>query len=146
MEKDEGVARTGAIAEMMDVKPPTVTEMLQKLKENGQVDYRIFQGAKLTEKGVKAAKELMGRHATIAGFLKLIGVDNKLADEDACILEHHISQETMIRLEKFMEFAKEGPDEPRWLSHFRHFCKTGEREKCDHCMGGKDNPDKNNND
>jgi len=134
LEKKEGAAHTGKIAEEMGVKPPSVTEMLRKLQDSGFVKYKPFIGANLTSSGKKKARELMARHRVIADFIEILGVDRKMAEIDACQIEHHVSGITMQRLEKFVEFVRNSPQDPRWMEHFKHYLKTGVRIGCSSCM------------
>ena len=129
-EKKGGKAQTGQIAEHMDVKPPSVTEMLQKLQDEELVKYEPYLGATLTEKGRKLANELMARHKVIADFLEIIGVERELAEEDACQIEHHVSKASAERLRLFVEFVQTAPRDPQWIENFKRYCETGEREKC----------------
>lgn len=130
-EKKAGKAQTGQIAEHMDVKPPSVTEMLQKLQDEGLVKYEPYLGATLTENGKKMARELMAKHKVIADFLEIIGVEKELAETDACQIEHQASAETMSRLRKFVEFVQTAPKDPKWIEHFKEYCETGERGECE---------------
>lgn len=128
LEKKDERAQTGQIAEKMDVKPPSVTEMLQKLQDEGLVDYEPYLGASLTPAGKRLAEELMVRHKVIADFLDIIGVERKLAEQDACQIEHHVSKLTAERLRKFVEFVHTAPRDPGWIESFKTFCETGKRE------------------
>ncbi len=134
LEKKEGAAHTGKIADVMGVKPPSVTEMLRKLQKSGFVKYKPFIGANLTSSGKKKAQELMERHRVIADFLEILGVDRELAEIDACQIEHHVSGITMQRLEKFVEFVGDSPRDPKWMEHFKHYLETGEKIGCSSCM------------
>ena len=124
-------AHTTDIASILKVAPASVTEMIQKLGEMGLVNYEAYHGVTLTQKGKKMAEELKRKHATLAEFLKIIGVDSRYAEIDACKIEHHASPQTMKQLNKFVEYVREAPQDPRWLEHFEHFCETGERLKCE---------------
>lgn len=126
-------ARTKAIARKLKVKEPSVTEMLRKLKENGLVEYKPYRGATLTEEGKRLAKELTKKHSTLAEFLKILGVDKKTAELDACRIEHVVTPTTIGKLRKFLKFIQESPKEPTWLKHYRHFIKTGKYPKCGPC-------------
>lgn len=128
LEKKAGKAHTGQIAEHMDVKPPSVTEMLGKLQDEALVKYEPYLGAILTEKGKEMANELMSRHKVIADFLEIIGVDKDLAEEDACQIEHHVSEVSTERLRQFVEFIQSAPRDPQWIENFKKYCKTGKRE------------------
>ncbi len=131
LEKRNGQANTGDISLELGVKPPSVTEMLRKLEQGGYIEYERYEGARLTPLGKKKARNLMESHETIADFLEIIGVEKEQADLDACELEHHISRNTLRKLKKFIEFIDDAPDEPKWIEHYRHYLKTGERKKCE---------------
>jgi Mn-dependent DtxR family transcriptional regulator len=110
LEQEHGHAHTGTIAAEMDIKAPSVTEMLQKLDKEGLVEYQGYTGATLTEKGKKMALALMEKHRVIQEFLELIGIDATTAERDACQIEHHVSTGSVRRLEKFVEFLQHDPD------------------------------------
>lgn len=133
LEKKEGCAKTGEISSELDVKPPSVTEMLRKLEKEDYLEYERYEGARLTESGKEIAENLITSHETIADFLEIIGVGGEQAEVDACELEHHISKNTLKKLKKFIEFIDSAPDEPKWIEHYRHYTKTGEREECEFC-------------
>jgi DtxR family Mn-dependent transcriptional regulator len=122
------VAKTGEIARHMGVRPPSVTQMLVKLKEEGLVEYEPFVGARLTQKGERLAGELLARHKVIADFLVILGIDMDQAEKDACVIEHHMSRESAARLKQFVEFIQSAPRDPQWVGKFRKYCETGERE------------------
>ena len=131
LQKKHNCVHTCEIAAVIGVAPPTVTEMMQKLNNKNLVNYVPYHGVTLTALGEKIAKALMLKHKTLAEFLKIIGIDREDADIDACQIEHHVSSRTMKRLNKFVEFVRDAPSDPRWLEHFEHFCKTGERLRCE---------------
>ena len=107
LEEQEGQAQTGAIADEMKITPPSVTEMLQKLEKEGYVHYKSYSGATLTDKGKSLAYRLEKRHETIAEFFEMIGVDHAQAQIDACQIEHHISEKSFLKLEKFVHSMQE---------------------------------------
>jgi len=106
LEQRNGRAQTGMIAAQMGVKPPSITEMLQNLEREGLIHYESYNGATLTLSGKKMARELMQKHRVIADLLEIIGIDQELAEVDACQIEHHVSPETLKTLNKFVEFAR----------------------------------------
>ena len=119
LEQQEGRAQTGMIASRMGVKPPTITEMLQKLEREGLIHYESYTGATLTRSGKKMARELMQKHRIIADLLEILGIDYKQAETDACQIEHHVSPEALKRLEQFVEFARNDPVTTKSLNRFR---------------------------
>ena len=134
LEESDGHASTGKIANLMEIKAPSVSEMLSKLEKEELVTYEPYKGAKLTSGGLKIAKEINKKHKAISKFLKMIGVDQKTSEIDACRLEHHISNESMEKLLKFLSFIKEAPVEPMWLKRFYDYLETGERPECQTCL------------
>jgi DtxR family Mn-dependent transcriptional regulator len=129
--KEHGYARVADIAAALNVKPPSVTNMLQKLDEQKFVDYTRYRGVILTPKGTLLAKTLEKRHQALKKFLVLIGVSEENAEKDACEIEHKINRETVEKLAKFVEFVQSAPQTPLFLKHFKQFEKTGKRPK--HC-------------
>ncbi|MDN7011748.1 metal-dependent transcriptional regulator [Methanoculleus sp. FWC-SCC3] len=121
LEKQEGRAQTGRIAEAINVKPPSVTEMLRKLEQKGLIVYESYAGATLTPVGEEMARDLLGRHRTFANLLELLGVEGETAETDACQFEHHVSPETLERLRLFLEFLSESPDGRGCLAAFKEF-------------------------
>lgn len=119
LEQRNGRAQTGMIASRMGVKPPSITEMLQKLEREGLIHYESYNGAVLTKAGKKMARELMKKHRVIADLLELLGIDPELAEVDACQIEHHVSPATLKILEEFVEFARNGSDTTEAIRCFR---------------------------
>ena len=122
----KGYARTKDISRELELSSPSVTEMLKKLGNGGLVNYERYGGATLTKKGERIAKSVKTRHDTIKALLKIILVSDKTAERDACIIEHEISPETIEQLTKFVKFVETAPMHPKWLEHFKEFCKRGE--------------------
>lgn len=133
LEVREGRAATGRIALEMKVKPSSATEMLQKLQKEGLLQYETYAGAILTDSGKRLALELKSKHKAIADFLEIIGVDRLVAERDACQMEHHVGQETMKRLERFVQFASHPHCEPLWIENFKRYCETGLLGECNLC-------------
>ena len=73
LERQEGRAQTGRIAEAIDVKPPSVTEMLRKLEQEGLIVYESYAGATLTPAGEEITPELQRKHKKFAELLELPG-------------------------------------------------------------------------
>ena len=127
----KGYARTKDISRELEISPPSVTEMLKKLADNDLIHYEKYSGATLTDSGERIAKSVKTRHDTIRKLLKIILVSDKTAERDACRIEHEISPETIEQLTKFVRFVETAPMHPKWLDHFREFCRSGEYV-CDH--------------
>jgi len=119
LEQRNGRAQTGMIAAQMGVKPPSITEMLRKLEKEGLIHYESYNGATLTSSGRKMARELMQKHRILADLFEIIGIDRELAEVDACQIEHHVSPETLKRLEQFVEFARNDEAASESIHRFR---------------------------
>jgi Mn-dependent DtxR family transcriptional regulator len=102
----KGYATTVDISDYLNVSPPSVTKMLQRLNESGHVNYEKYRGITLTDSGVAIAKNIHDRHSILAEFLMMIGVDRDTANRDAEGIEHHLHPETLKKLEEFVRLAK----------------------------------------
>lgn len=127
--KKKGYARVKDVSELLGVGLSAVSEMFSKLSEEGYVNYEKYGGVTLTEKGEKIAAKLSKKHKVLREFLIILGIDEEVADEDACEIEHVVKQETMDRLTKFVEFVKSHRD-PLWLERFKEYYETGELSEC----------------
>jgi len=123
-------AKTSDISSALNVQPPSVTEMIQKLNKMGFVSYEKYKGITLTKKGEKLAKDVYKRNETLFNFLKIIGVKEKVAEDDACKMEHDLTPATTKHLAKFVEFVQSSPRNPKWLDHFKYYSKTGKHIEC----------------
>lgn len=103
LESEFGAAAPSDIAERLQVKAPSVTAALQKLDSLGMAKYHRYQHVNLTDKGKEIARMLDRRHRTLLNFLLLIGVDEEIALNDACEIEHIVHRQTIERLAKYIE-------------------------------------------
>ena len=102
--------QTNAIAEQMQTKPASVTDMIKKLADKGFVDYIKYQGVTLTDKGKNAAIDIVRKHRLWEVFL--VNKLNFKWDEVHDVAEEleHIKSETLIeRLDEFLGFPKSDP-------------------------------------
>lgn len=102
--------RCSYIAELLQVKRPSVTSALRSLEEKGYVVYQPYIPITLTEAGCKEAKRIIRRHKAMEIFLeRILGVDVKSSKEEACRLEHAMNDEVTTRLVEFVEFIDSCP-------------------------------------
>ncbi|ADC70217.1 iron (metal) dependent repressor, DtxR family [Methanocaldococcus sp. FS406-22] len=100
--------KTTELAKLLNIKPSAVTNMAKKLHRLGYVNYEPYIGITLTEKGIEEAKKILDKHKTIKIFLvEFLGLDEKTASEEACKLEHALSDEILERLKIFMKKFKD---------------------------------------
>jgi len=102
--------QTNAIAEQIQTKPASVTDMIKKLADKGFVDYVKYQGVTLTEKGKQAAIDIVRKHRLWEVFLvdKLNFKWDEVHDV-AEELEHIKSVDLIERLDEFLGFPKSDP-------------------------------------
>ena len=95
-----GVVRAIDIANELEFSKPSVSRAIGILKENGLV--RVEDGGHiiLTKEGLAAASAVYDRHVVIAEFLTSIGVDKKTATEDACRIEHILSEKSFEKMKE----------------------------------------------
>ena len=129
--EEKGITTTTEISSALHVQPPSVTEMIQKMEKRGFVSHEKYRGIMLTEKGRELARNVYERNETIFNFLKIIGVEEKIAEDDACKIEHDLNSVTVGYLTRFVEFVQTSPQNPRWLEHFRYYRETGKHKKCE---------------
>jgi DtxR family Mn-dependent transcriptional regulator len=124
--EEKGHSRIKDIAVTLDVRPPSVIEMVKKLDGKGFVVYRKYDGVTLTEPGREIALIIKDRHDTIKAFLRIISVPEQIAERDACTMEHELNSITTKQIKNLVNFVKTAPEYPQWLEHFEEFCTTGE--------------------
>ena len=101
----EELVNNKQIAEMLQIAPASVTEMLGKLKREGLIIYEPYKGSRLTEEGVRAAITLVRGHRLWEVFLmRHLGYSWSEAHEDAELLEHITPSRLTARLDQFLNY------------------------------------------
>lgn len=96
--------RTTDVALRLGVSKPSVNRGMKILMADGYIHQETYGDIELTEKGEIKASQVYFRHRTLTTFLsEMLGVDKKIAEQDACLIEHDISSETMEKLAIFMQ-------------------------------------------
>ncbi|HGT9288107.1 manganese-binding transcriptional regulator MntR [Enterobacter kobei] len=107
LNREVGEARQVDMAARLGVSQPTVAKMLKRLASVGLIEMIPWRGVFLTPEGEKLAQESRERHQLVENFLLVLGVSPEIARRDAEGMEHHVSEETLV---KFREFTlKYGP-------------------------------------
>ena len=94
MKNLHGYIRSIDVAEHLGVTKPSVTYATRRLKESGHITMDKDGLITLTPTGMAVASKMLDRHRTLTRFLISLGVDAKTAEEDACKIEHDISQQS----------------------------------------------------
>jgi len=101
---DDNGARTTDVAAKLGVSKASVNQAMGLLVNRGLIIRERYGPVYLTEDGRDAAQAVCRRHRAIKSFLiSVLGVDESVAEEDACQIEHVVSKETMEGLIDFME-------------------------------------------
>ncbi len=107
--RDETI-RVKVLAEMLNVKPPSIVEYLNKLARKGLVKYVKHGAITLTDEGARLAEAIYKRHEALKEFLMtLLKLPEDIAEDDACSMEHELHDLTVNRIVKLMDFFKENP-------------------------------------
>lgn len=124
LEQERRIARVRDIANRLGVKMSSVSSALKSLSSRGFIRYDPHQFITLTERGIAKATDIVRRHEVVKRFLhRILLVDEKVADESACRLEHHLDAEVMERLVRFITFVETCPvDQTRWLDGLAGAC------------------------
>lgn len=102
LRETKGQVRSVDIALLLGVTKPSVSFAMKKLRENEYIQMDQENLITLTEKGEEIAMRIYDRHKTIMSFLTAIGVEEGIAREDACKIEHDISEESFEALRKHL--------------------------------------------
>ena len=107
LKKEKKYARIGDIAKSLDVKSSSVNVAINFLAENGLVVHEKYGYVDLTEEGEKAAAEIQRKHDILYKFLNdVLFIDADVAAEEACEIEHAVSDETILKLERLYKLLK----------------------------------------
>jgi DtxR family Mn-dependent transcriptional regulator len=106
----DGTIKANQIAENLSVSNAAVTDMLKKLAKDGYVDYKRYQGIKLTNNGEEYARNMVRRHRIWEVFLhQIVGIPWDKVHEEAHNLEHSSSDELINRMEEMLDFPAFDP-------------------------------------
>ena len=99
--------RTSDLSSKTELKPASVTEMIQRLGEIGLVDYEPYHGVYLTKQGQHVADVIDHRFSILQRFLtEILGVEKEEAADVACRMEHILTRDVENRLSDFLGVEK----------------------------------------
>ena len=97
----KGEARIVDIASKLDIAQATANKTIQRLQSQGFIKKEPYRSIFLTLKGQEVASVSKKRHIIVLTFLKNLGLDARTAEADAEGIEHHVSDKTLKKMEKF---------------------------------------------
>ena len=101
--KRNGSVRSIDIANELGFSKPSVSVAMKSLRENGYIDVSGDGKIILLESGIKIAEKLYERHTVLTNALIALGVPDEIASEDACKIEHILSEETFNAIKKLFD-------------------------------------------
>ena len=100
----DGSVRSVDVADQLEVSKASVNKALNQLKDMGMVTQSRYGRVTLTSEGEKYAKIVWRSHRALRAFLQTdLGVEPETADEEACLMEHALSADTMTRLIDYLQ-------------------------------------------
>lgn len=100
--KTKDIVRSIDIAEHMNFSKPSVCRAVGLLKKEGYINVDNDGHITLTDAGLCQANKIYERHTVLSQALILLGVDKKTAEDDACKIEHIISDESFFALKNHL--------------------------------------------
>ena len=103
LKESKGSVRSIDIVRQMNFSKPSVSRAMSLLRENGYITMDKEGWIQLTESGMEVASRIYERHRLLTKWLMALGVSPEVAAEDACRMEHDISNETFEKLKAHIE-------------------------------------------
>lgn len=141
---EKQVARGKDITARLAVSGASVTEALRALSRRGLINYAPYEVITLTNQGREIAEDVIRRHNSLKQFFtNVLAIEEALAEEGACKIEHTAPPEIINRMVDFIKFLEVCPRGGKDLiSGFANFCQRGQTaSNCatcvSHCMDGQ---------
>ncbi len=98
--KEKGSVRSIDIAQRLNYSKPSVSRAVSLLRADQMISVEDNGQIKLLEKGKKIAEKILERHQVLSNYLVSLGVSEETASEDACRIEHVISEESFLHIKR----------------------------------------------
>lgn len=103
IKKEKGNVRSIDVANHLNFTKPSVSVAMKSFREEGYVTMDNDGSINLTQKGMEIAEKVYERHEVIAKALIALGIDEEIAYEDSCKIEHDISQQTFDKIKEHLK-------------------------------------------
>jgi len=122
---DRKVVRVRDIAKKLEIKMPSVSAALAKLKEMELIEYEKYGYIELTDKGHEIADRVLKRHNCLIDFFtSILQIDCGRADNEACRAEHALAPQTCAQIHKFLDFYRaEASAGKEWIGRLKKALK-----------------------
>ncbi len=134
---EKQVARGKDISTRLDVRGASVTEALRALSQKGLINYAPYKVITMTKAGREAAEDVIRRHNALKQFFTdVLAIDETLAEQGACKIEHTAPRKIINRMVEFIKFLEVCPrGGADLINGFANFCQEGQtRDKCNSCI------------
>ena len=103
LQERRGMVRSIDIVNEMNFSKPSVSVAMKHFREDGYIIMDESGYITLTEKGMEVAQRVYERHMVLTAMLRKLGVSEEVAAQDACRMEHDLSEETFQKIKEFTE-------------------------------------------
>ena len=103
LEQDGLPLETTRVAKLLNVSKPAVHQMGHELINHGWITRKDYGDMKLTDEGRTIAEAVLERHRVLKEFLLRLGVSEEVAENDCCLMEHILSDETFDAIRKTLK-------------------------------------------
>lgn len=111
MREKHGYIRSVDVAAALGVTKPSVSYATRRLRENGYLTMDPDGLITLTDKGMSIARRMYERHRLLTDFLSYLGVDEATARQDACLIEHDLSDTTFEAIKRHVMLGRKARGE-----------------------------------
>lgn len=102
---DHSFVSNKTLSQYLNIKPPSVSEMLNRLEKSGYVETKPYKGVKLSETGLTYTLDIIKRHRLLELFLiKILQYNWEEVHQEAEVLEHRVSHLFVDRLDKLLDY------------------------------------------
>lgn len=105
LQQTKGSVRSIDVVNALGFSKPSVSVAMKNLRENGYIKVNRNGSIELLEPGFKIAKSMNDRHTFFKDLLQRLGVDEEIADKDACKMEHAISESSFTALQRLLDIV-----------------------------------------
>lgn len=103
IKEQKGAVRSIDVVNDLAVSKPSVSVAMKKLRENGYITVDAEGYISLTQSGKEVATSVYDRHKVLTRLFVALGVEEEIARQDACKVEHDLSKETFAALKDLSE-------------------------------------------
>ncbi len=122
--------RIKTISKIMNVTKPTAHSAIASLMAQGYLTHETYGHIELTTAGKELAEKVYNRHKTLTRFLRdILKINATIAENEACGMEHAISEETIEKLKRFINFYLSSQSQGKANCRLERFHKTLKRKK-----------------